>query len=228
MTREHYSHTLGRRGSTYINLTNNLENQNQKLAQGANQTQKNQRQTFKSATHRLLGVIAASEPHQEPSKPTKNQIQVPELQNTVALLHLRRNNSPRTLWPQPSALSPPPLLPPSPASLPDTPDLEEEEEVAMLPPLTPLLLHNKESETLWQGTFDELEEEEMETILHLEAEEEEDHQEEHQAAEANRNKTPRKCPLPQWQMSKLWEPLPKPLPETGNKQETSSKNYEDT
>ena len=95
-------------------------------------------------------------------------------------------------------------------------------------PLLPLLPHNNELEPLWQGTFDELEEEEMGIILHLEAEEVEDHQEEHQAEEANRNRTPRKYPLSQLQMSKLWEPLPKPSQGTGNKQETSSKNYEDT
>jgi hypothetical protein len=92
----------------------------------------------------------------------------------------------------------------------------------------PLLLHNSELEPLWQETFDELEEEEMEIILHLEVEEVGDHQEEHQVEEANRNRTPRKYPLSQWQMSKLWEPLPKPLQGTENKQETSSKNYEDT
>jgi len=95
-------------------------------------------------------------------------------------------------------------------------------------PLLPLLPHNNESEPLWLGTFDELEEEEIQTILHLEAEEVEDHQEEHQAEEANHNRMPRKYPLSQLQMSKLWEPLPKPSQGIGNKQETSSKNYEDT
>jgi hypothetical protein len=221
-TREHYNCTSEERGLIYTNSTNKLENRNQKQAQEANQTQQNQKQTFKSATHQLLAVIAALEPHQEPSKSTKSRIQAPELQNTVALLHLRRNNSPCTLWPQPSALSPPLLPPPSLALLPAIPDLEEEEEVVMLPPLPraamlPLLPHNSELGTLWQGTFDELEEEEMETILHLEAEEAEDHQEEHQAEEVNRNRTPRKYPLSQWQMSKLWEPLPKPSQETENK-----------
>jgi hypothetical protein len=218
---------LEERGLIYINSTNNLENQDQRQAQEVNQTQKNQRQTFKSATHRSLAVIAALEPHQETPKLIKTRSPVPELQNTVALLHLRRNNSPRTLWPQPSALSPPPLLPPSLALLPAIPDLEEEEEVATLP-LLPLLPHNNESEPLWLGTFDELEEEEMETILYLEAEEVEDHQEEHQAEEANRNRTPHKYPSFQQQMSKLWEPLPKPSQGIENKQETSSKNYENT
>ena len=95
-------------------------------------------------------------------------------------------------------------------------------------PLLPLPPHNNESEPLWLGTFDELEEEEIQTILHLEAEEVEDHQEEHQAEEANHNRTPRKYPLSQLQMSKLWEPLPKPSQGIENKQGTSSKNYEDT
>ena len=94
--------------------------------------------------------------------------------------------------------------------------------------MLPLLPHNSELGPLWQGTFDELEEEKMETILHLEVEEVEDHQEEHQAEGANRNRMPRKYPLSQWQMSKLWEPLHKPSQEIENKQGTSSKNYEDT
>src|SRR5580693_972115 len=128
MIKEPYNHTSEERDLIYINSMNNLENQDQRQAQEANQIQKNQRQTFKSVTHQLLAVIAASEPHQETPKSTKTRSQVPELQNTVALLYLRRNNSPRTLWPQPSALSPPPLPPPSLALLPAIPDLGEEEE----------------------------------------------------------------------------------------------------
>src|SRR5580698_10828044 len=72
-------------------------------------TQKSPTPTYKSATHQLLETIASSVPHQEsPQIPIQQSISLTEhqeIQKTVALLRLHRNNCPHTQWPQPSAPS---------------------------------------------------------------------------------------------------------------------------
>jgi hypothetical protein len=219
---------LARRDQTYTNLTNNLENNqktNQDQRQGQNMKQKqalrNPTPTYKSATHQFLKVIAALVPHQEPPKTSTQQPnsspKTHEIQNTVALLLLHKNNHPRTQWPQEPAPSPPPP-PPLIANLPAIPDLEDlevEEGLAALQEVLPL---NNELVQQWPQLFDELEEEEVGAILCLEAEEVAELLE----AEAQQHlRTPLKSQSSQQPTSKPWEPLPKPSTEIEDKQETS-------
>ena len=232
MIKERYNPTLAKKDQTYTNSTNTLENsqktnQDQKQDQNTKQKQtlRNPPPTYKSATHQFLEVIAASVPHQEPPKTSTQQPnsspKTHEIQNTVALLLLHKNNHPRTQWPQEPAPSPPPP-PPLIANLPAIPDLEDlevEEGIAALQQVLPLPPLNNGLAQQWPWLFDELEEDEVGAILRLEAEEVAELLEEEEAQQHPR--TPLKSQSSQQPMSKLWEPLPKPSMETEDKQETS-------
>jgi hypothetical protein len=228
-TKEHYNHILVKKDQTHTNSTNTLENsqktnQDQKQDQNTKQKQvlRNPPPTYKSTTHQFLGAIAALAPHQEPPKTTTQQPilsqKAREIQNTVALLLLHKNNHPRTQWPQEPAQSLPPPPPPLLANLPAIPDLEDlevEEGLAALQEVLPL---NNELVQQWPQLFDELEEEEVGAILCLEAEEVVELLE----AEAQQHlRTPLKSQSSQQPTSKPWEPLPKPSTEIEDKQETS-------
>jgi hypothetical protein len=227
MIKERYNPTLAKKDQTYTNSTNTLENsqktnQDQKQDQNTKQKQtlRNPPPTYKSATHQFLEAIAASAPHQESTKATTQVISSQknhEIQNTVALLLLHKNNHPCTQWPQePVQLPPPPpsLLASLPA-IPDLEDLEVEEGLAALQEVLPL---NNRLAPQWPWLFDELEEEEVGAILHLEVEEAAE------LLEAEAQQHPKMLPKSQWSQQptlKPWEHLPKPSMEIEDKQETS-------
>jgi hypothetical protein len=128
----------------------------------------------KSTTHQFLEKITASIPHQQtPQLPTISIDSFPEtqeLQKTVALLLLFRNNCPHTQWPQ----TPPQQQPSSPYQLllQLTPEQETElgeaEGLAALWEEVPYSPPNNKSVTHWPQLLDDLAEEEVEAILQLE------------------------------------------------------------
>jgi hypothetical protein len=169
---------LDRSEKTYTNTTshkNKLKNSQQATQKNLDQdlkqkqkvTQRSPTPTYKSATHQLLETITSSVPHQEsPQTPTQQSTSLTEhreIQKTVALLLLHKNNCPHTQWPQPQA--PSQLPPPTPHLSPVQEleeDLEVEEGIAALWEevlLTPL---NSESVMHWPQLFDDLEVEEVE------------------------------------------------------------------
>jgi hypothetical protein len=96
-------------------------------------------------------------------------------------------------------------------------DPEVEEGIAALWEEVLLAPLNSESVTHWPWLFDDLEAEEVEVILQLEAEVVEAHQE---AEEEAQQQIPHRYPLPQWPTSRPWEHPPVTSTETDNKQET--------
>jgi hypothetical protein len=167
----------------------------------------------KSATHQFLETIASSALHQESPQPPTTQTdfspETQELQKTIALLLLHRNNHPCMQWPQPP-LPPPPPPPPFPNQLPlqltpdQEADLEVEEGIAALWEEVLLSPLNSESAMHWPQLFDNLEVEEVEAILCLEAEEAEAPLEE-EDQQCQHLRMPHKYLLPQWLTPMQWE-----------------------
>src|SRR5580698_2304248 len=209
-TNKHNNHTLERSEKTCTSTTsykNKLKNsqemtrmdQDQNPKQKQKATQKSPIPTYRSATHQLLETIASSVPHQEspqtPIQQSTSLTECQEIQKTVALLLLHRNNRPHTQWPQPSA---PSQLPPPTPQLSPVLELEEDQEVeqgiaALWEEVLLAPLHS-ESVMHWPWHFDDLEAEEVKVILRLEAEVAEAHQE----VEEAQQRILHRYLLPQW------------------------------
>jgi hypothetical protein len=174
-----------------------------------------------------LEKITASTPHQQtphlPTTPTDSFPETQELQKTVALLLLFRNNCPCTQWPQ----TPLPQQPSSPHQLllqlapEQEADWEEAEGLAALWEEVPHSLLNNESVMHWPWLLDNLAEEEVEAILQLEEGEAMDLPVAEEEAEARHPRMPHRSPLYLQLTSELWEQAHASLKEIEDKQETS-------
>jgi hypothetical protein len=190
-------------------------------------TQMSQTQMNKSATHQFLEKIAALTLHQEPpwpsTTPTDSFPETWELQKTIALLLLYRNNHPHTQWPQTPPQQPPSL--PHQPLLQLTPDqeadLEEAEGLIALWEEVPHFPPNNESVTHWPQLLDDLAEEEVEAILRLEEEEATDLLVAEEEAEAQCPRMPHKSLSHPQLTSELWGQAHASLKEIEDKQETS-------
>jgi hypothetical protein len=233
------SHTLDKKGQTYTNTMpdrNQPKNQlkstqkvaqnqskNQDLNQDLNQTaQRNQTPTYRSATPQFLETIASSEQHQKPPQPptaeTNSSHRTREIQRTVALLLLYRNNHPHTQWPQ----TPPQEQPSSPHQPPL--QLTSDQEVEGLTALWEAVLHcppNNKSVMHWPWLLDDLVEEEVEAILWLEEAEAMDLLVAEEEAEAQRPRMPHRSLLHLLPTSEPWEQAHASSKETEDRQETS-------
>jgi hypothetical protein len=185
MTNGYSNHTSDRSEKTYtstMSYKNKLKNsqeatwkdQDQDLRQKQKATQRSPTPTYKSTTHQLLETITSSALHWESPQTLTQQstssMEHREIQKTVALLLLHKNNHPHTQWPQPPA---PSQLPPPTPHLPPVQELEEdlevEEGIAALWEEVLLAPLNSESVTHWPQLFDDLEAEEAHWEAEVEA-----------------------------------------------------------
>jgi hypothetical protein len=146
-----------------------------------------------------------------------------ELQKTVALLLLYRNNCPCTQWPQTPPQEQPslPHQPPLQLTQDQEADLEEAEGLTALweemLPFPP----NNESVTHWPWLLDDLAEEEVEAILRLEEEEATDLLAAEEEAGAHHPRMPYKSPSHLQPTSEQWAQAHASSKEIEDKQETS-------